>query len=135
MLPEKNDPKEALRYFSDKMSFTTGPVELSRHLGDPSVVIVDVRAEKDYDQGHVPGSISIPKDRWRGIAGLANDKLYVLLCYSHVCHLAATAAIEFARAGLSVMELDGGFKAWKEHNLPIDTASSAPKEEGGTARA
>lgn len=128
MMFEKNDPKQALRYFSDKMTFTTGPVELSRMLGDSSVVIVDVRAAKDYEEARVPGSINLPKDSWNKLAGLSKDKLYVLLCYSHVCHLAATAAIEFARAGLSVMECDGGFKSWKENNLPIDSGASEKRE-------
>jgi rhodanese-related sulfurtransferase len=137
MLPEKNDPKDALRYFTDKMSFTTGPVELSRKLQDTGIVVVDVRAAKDYEEGHIPGSINLPKDRWSGISGLAKDKLYVLVCYSHVCHLAATAAIELARAGLSVMEMDGGFKSWKDHKLPTETASLGTKsgEPRTTARA
>jgi rhodanese-related sulfurtransferase len=139
---KKNDPKEALRYFSDKMSFTTGPVELNTALGAENIVIVDVRAAKDYEEAHIPGSVNLPKDRWSTYAGLSRDKLNVLVCYSHVCHLAATAAVEFARAGYSVMELEGGFKSWKEHKLQTESGAAQEKKstnggepQGRTARA
>jgi hypothetical protein len=47
---------------------------------------------------------------------LDKDRLNVLLCYSH---LAATAAVRFANKGFSIMDLEGAFKGWKEHNLPV----------------
>jgi len=37
-----------------------------------------------------------------------------------VCHLAAAAAVEFAAKGFSVMEMDGGMRAWREHELDIE---------------
>ena len=43
----------------------------------------------------------------------------VLVCYTQVCHLAATAAVEFAGKGFPVMEMDGGFEAWKEAGLSV----------------
>jgi len=39
----------------------------------------------------------------------------VVYCYSAVCHLAARACISFASRGFPVMEMDGGFEAWKEY--------------------
>jgi rhodanese-related sulfurtransferase len=45
---------------------------------------------------------------------------HVLYCYSQVCHLAATAAVEFASHRYSVVELEGGFAGWKENELPIE---------------
>jgi len=51
---------------------------------------------------------------------LRRDQTNVLYCYSPTCHLAAKAAVEFARKGFPVMEMDGGFEAWKENELPIE---------------
>jgi rhodanese-related sulfurtransferase len=51
---------------------------------------------------------------------LDRDKPNVLYCYSQVCHLAATAAVEFAGRGFSIVELEGGFDGWKEYDLPIE---------------
>jgi rhodanese-related sulfurtransferase len=82
--------------------------------------MVDVRAAEDYAEGHIPGAISLPKDKWNALSGLRKDKVNVLYCYSQVCHLAATAALEFASKGYPVMELEGGFRTWKEHEMDIE---------------
>ena len=114
------DVAGALDYFQQKMAFTTGPVELSRAIENREVNVVDVRLEQDYRAGHIPGATNLPQARWQTFDGLVNDRPNVLVCYSHVCHLAAHAAVEFAQAGYSVMELDGGWKEWQRHNLPIE---------------
>jgi rhodanese-related sulfurtransferase len=114
------DPANAKAYFENKMAFTTGPVELERMMKSGSVNVVDVRAAEDYAQGHIPGAVNLPKDQWHTSKGLRKDKTNVLYCYSIVCHLAATAAIEFADKGYPVMELDGGWKWWKEEGFDIE---------------
>src|SRR5690242_20013812 len=100
----KNDPAKAKEYFAAKLAFTTGPAELDRMMKAGDVCVIDVRAEKDFKKEHIPGSINLPRERWSTLEGLAKDKLNVLSCYSQVCHLAATAAVEFADKGFSVME-------------------------------
>jgi rhodanese-related sulfurtransferase len=116
---------KAKKYFQDKMAFTTGPVELERWVkqGQP-VNIVDVRASEDYAEGHIPGSVNLPKDQWGDAkmvkARLRKDKVNVLYCYSQVCHLAATAAVEFAKQGYPVMELDGGWRWWKSDGFDVE---------------
>ena len=115
------DVAGALDHFERKMAFTTGPVELNRAIENDEVNVVDVRREKDYRAGHVPGAVNLPEERWQTFDGLAKDKPNVLMCYSIVCHLAAHAAVEFARAGYPVMELDGGWKEWQRHGLPIES--------------
>jgi len=118
----KNDPEQARQFFALKMACTTGPVELARSLKQQSdLVVIDVRAAEDYRKGHVPGAINLPHAQWASCEGLHHDKLNVLYCYSQVCHLAARAALEFAEKGYSVMEMDGGFQAWKEHDLDIES--------------
>ena len=116
-----SDPQKAKEYFAAKMAFTTGPVELERMMKQgESINIVDVRAAEDYAEGHIPGAVNLPKDKWHTLEGLRKDKTNVLYCYSHVCHLAATAAVEFASKGYPVMEMEGGFRAWKEHDMEIE---------------
>lgn len=118
---QKSDPTRAKEYFEDKMAFTTGPVELDRAMKSGGVNVVDVRATEDYAKGHIPGAKNLPKERWSTRAGLDGGKLNVLYCYSQVCHLAATAAVEFASHGYSVMELEGGFESWKDMKMRIET--------------
>jgi rhodanese-related sulfurtransferase len=115
-----NDPAKAKEYFEAKMAFTTGPVELERMIKSNEVNVVDVRAAEDYAEGHVPSAVSLPKDQWHTLKGLRKDKLNVLYCYSHVCHLAATAAVEFAGKGYPVMELEGGWRWWKNDDFDVE---------------
>jgi len=116
----KNDPLKALQFFEDKMAFTTGPIELSHALNEKQdVVLVDVRAAEDFEQGHISGAVSLPRGKWSTPSGLRKDKLNVIYCYSHVCHLGAAACVELARQGFPVMEMDGGFLVWTKNNLPI----------------
>lgn len=115
-----HDPAKAKAYFEAKMAFTTGPVELERMMKDEAVNVIDVRASEDFTEGHIPGAISLPKDQWHTYEGL-KDKPNVLYCYSQVCHLAATAAVEFAAQGFPVIELEGGWRWWKENGFGITT--------------
>jgi rhodanese-related sulfurtransferase len=118
-------PAKAKNYFEAKMAFTTGPVELERMVqeGQP-VNIVDVRAAEDYAEGHIPGAVNLPKDQWHDNkvlkSRLRKDKINVLYCYSHVCHLAATAAVLFASKGYPVMELEGGWRTWKDGGFDVE---------------
>lgn len=117
---DTQDTARAKEFFEAKMAFTTGPVELERMMKAGEVNIVDVRAAEDYADGHIPGAINLPKDRWSTLSGLRKDKTNVLYCYSMVCHLAATAAVEFSGKGYPVMELDGGWRWWKEDGFDVE---------------
>jgi len=117
-----NDPAKAREYFKAKMEFTTGPIELDHMLENHNgnINVVDVRAADDYASGHVPGAINLPKDKWPTFAGLQKQKLNILYCYTQTCHLAATAAVEFAAHGYPVMEMEGGFEAWVRNELTVE---------------
>jgi len=121
-----HDPAKARAYFEQKLAFTTGPVELDRWIktGENNLVIVDVRAAEDFAKGHIPGAVSIPKDKWENPQGLGKDKTNVVYCYSQQCHLAANGCAQFAARGYPVMELEGGFETWKEHQFDIEEESA-----------
>jgi rhodanese-related sulfurtransferase len=116
-----NDPQEAEDFFSRKLSFTLGPVEVKDHLErNVDFALIDVRRAEDYAEGHIPGALNLPEGRWSSYAGLAKNKVNVLYCYTQQCHLAARAAFQFAAAGYPVMELEGGFATWKENGFDIE---------------
>ncbi len=114
--------EKAKEYFENKMAFTTGPVEAEAMLKKNSdMQIVDVRYADDYKKGHVPGAVSLPPEEWpKAAEKLDKNKINIIYCYSHVCHLAARAAAKFAALGYPVMEMDGGFKAWVDHKLKVE---------------
>jgi CBS domain-containing protein/rhodanese-related sulfurtransferase len=117
-----NSSEKALEHFRAKLNFTTSPVDLAREMREGADLrVVDVRSAEDFDAAHIPGSINLPRERWGTLEGLEKDKPNVLLCYSQTCHLAAQAAVEFALSGFPVVEMEGGFTAWREHQLPIES--------------
>lgn len=121
-----NDPKEALEYFQKKIQFSLGPVDLNYYMEKQSALsIIDVRDPEDFIKGHIPGAVNLPEERWNKPEGLHKDVVNVIYCYSATCHLAARAAVEFAKQGYPVMEMDGGFDEWKEHDFKVKT------EKGG----
>jgi rhodanese-related sulfurtransferase len=130
-----HDPERARSYFEAKLAFTTGPVELDKWIksGEENLVVVDVRQVEDFSKGHIPGAVNIPKDHWNDLKELARDKTNVVYCYSQQCHLAANACAHFAARGFPVMELEGGFEAWKEHQLEIEEESAHRFKTGAQA--
>lgn len=114
-------PRKASKYFKAKMDFTTGPVELEGMMKNKeNINIIDVRRPEDYKTGHIPGAINKYRKDDASFSGLDRDKVNIVYCYSEECHLAAAAAKEFAENGYPVMELEGGFQAWKSHNLRLE---------------
>ena len=131
-----HDPAKARAYFEDKLAFTTGPVELDRWIkaGEDNLVVVDVRAAQDFAKGHIPGAINLPKEKWESLQGLSKDNTNVVYCYTQQCHLAANACLHFASKGYPVMELEGGFEAWRENELDLEEESASRFKTSGEQR-
>ena len=51
---------------------------------DESVVLLDIRQEKDYKEGHIEGAINLPfgQGMEKGFADLPKDKKIIVICYS-----------------------------------------------------
>ncbi len=129
------DPQGAHKYFRNKMAYTTGPVEVSHMLeSSEDVVVIDVRAAEDYAEGHVPGSVNLPQDQWSTEVGLQKARINIVVCYSQQCHLAAKACVQFAGAGFPVMEMDGGYEAWKENDLKIEKGAVKSGQRSATLK-
>lgn len=122
------DTAKAAQYFEDEMNFNTTPLGVKWAILEktPNITIVDVRAEKDYAKGHIPGAINIPYDKWNGFegketefSGLRKDGFNYVYCYELLCNLSQKAAKKFATLGYPSKEMKGGFDSWKSHRFPI----------------
>lgn len=111
----RNNPEKAQCYFSKKLAFSLGPVELKELSTEKNVKIIDVRKHADYEIGHIPQAVSIPYEELKDkMQELNKDDLHIIYCYNAFCHLGASAAYLLAKNEYSVMELCGGFKTWAE---------------------
>jgi rhodanese-related sulfurtransferase len=114
------DSQQAREYFVRKLLYTTGPRELDGQIKRKErITIVDVRRPGDYRAGHIPGAINLSQGRWHTLAGLAKDRPTVLYCYDQNCRLGVAAAVEFASAGYSVVEMEGGFASWQQNGFEV----------------
>ena len=58
-----------------------GPAELQKMIEAGEAVAVDVRSKAGFDQGHIKGSLSIPRDELPSrLSELPKDKLVVFYC-------------------------------------------------------
>jgi len=128
------DSIRALAFFQDKITFTTGPVELEHQIKDgENIVIVDVRDADDYAKGHIPGAINVPRGTWDDPQGLEKGKVNIVYCYTQTCHLGAHACAVFAAKSYPVMELEGGFAAWKDNDFETEIGVSRRGMKGEQA--
>jgi rhodanese-related sulfurtransferase/glyoxylase-like metal-dependent hydrolase (beta-lactamase superfamily II) len=82
---------------------------------DPSLQILDVREQKEWDAGHIPGSIHTPYHDIRSLPeGLDPERPVAVMCGSG--QRAAVAASLLARLGAEqvVHVVDGGVGTWME---------------------
>jgi rhodanese-related sulfurtransferase len=118
-LPKPN-PNKAADYFQQKLDCTCGAVELKHWLEDKEpLIVIDVRRPEDYQKAHIPGAINIPREKWKD-AVLSKDTTHIIYCYTQTCHLAAAAALTFAKKGCPVVELEGGFDNWKACGFAVE---------------
>jgi len=116
-----NAPEKAREFFAGKLDFTVSPAELNEQIEKGGKnFIIDVRETIYFIKGHISGAINLPRSNWGKISGWRNDRPLIIYGHSQICHLAAHAALEFAQQGYSVIELEGGFAAWKESKLPVE---------------
>ncbi len=108
-----------------KVNYVT-PFDFMKRLdaGD-TVVILDLRPEKDFDRGHIDGSTNLPFRDLVDRVGARNagflaykDHAIALICESDLKSI--RAAKELRRRGfLDVSVVKGGIHRWKRENLPL----------------
>lgn len=107
------DSVSARNYFLKHLAYTLGPVELKNFIQKGGVKIVDVREEADYQAGHIPGAISIPKaELANNIEKLSKEEITVIYCYNQQCHLGESACLVLTDYDYPVMLMEGGFDTW-----------------------
>jgi molybdopterin/thiamine biosynthesis adenylyltransferase/rhodanese-related sulfurtransferase len=89
---------------------------------DDSPSIVDVRERDEWDEGHLPGAVHIPRGYLESrIEGAVPDKSKLVLVYCAGGNRSALAAKTLEELGYDkVVSLAGGFTDWKRNGLPFE---------------
>ncbi|MFS0714588.1 rhodanese-like domain-containing protein [Microbacterium sp. 2P01SA-2] len=116
---------DALAYFSRKLQHETDASDVyeAQRNGD-RFVLVDVRSDEAWAQGHAVGAVHLPH---RDIAARAGEEIapgldVVVYCWSPGCNGGTRAAVEFAKLGYRVREMIGGFEYWAREGYPVANA-------------
>ncbi len=77
------------------------------------MVLLDVRTDKDYDQGHIPGAVHVPlADIGERVKKLKKDKDIVVYCRSGNQSIWAIKRL-MGMGYKNLYNLKGGYSAWK----------------------
>lgn len=106
-----------------------GIAELKAGLADGSILLVDVREDREVAAGMIPRSVSMPMSRFDPEElPASNGRRIVFSCQSGVRSLAALDICQ--RSGLALNEhFSGGFRAWALSGEPVtslDARSASP---------
>jgi len=99
------------------------PAEAVMSINREGAIVIDVRTEKEYQEGHIMNALHIP-------LGMLENRLSELAAYKTqpvivVCRTgsrSSTAISTLKKQGFeSVKNLNGGILAWSSANLPVTT--------------
>ena len=77
------------------------------------VVLIDVRPKLEYDNGHIPGAVTMPIDELVERQGeLPRDRRIVAYCRGVYCLYADEAVAMLRSKGYDAYRLDGGWPEW-----------------------
>ena len=88
----------------------------------PDVVLLDVRTQKEFDEGHLQGALLIDQAQDNFVqkvkAAVPAGKKVAVYCRSG--RRSANAAAKLAEQGYEVTNLKGGILAWKEAGMTVE---------------
>ena len=108
-------------------------VERARELldGAEPPVLVDVRAQNEWNQGHIPGAVLIPvAEVEERIEEATPDRSRAVILYCASGNRSARAAKTLEELGYEdVASLEGGFTVWAERGYPSELESALEPEQ------
>jgi rhodanese-related sulfurtransferase len=95
--------------------------QAARQLRSSKVRVLDVRKPEEYDAGHISGAQNIPLGALRHQVDALSERVrYIAVCRTGSRSSRATKYLR--RAGLEVVNLEGGMVSWERAGLPVDRA-------------
>jgi rhodanese-related sulfurtransferase len=121
--------RDAIAHFSARLRYETDPSDVAAaRAAGAQLVLVDVRSQVSWDQGHIPGARHLPlaelEDRLGELPAPQDDPHLVVYCWGPGCNGSTRGALTLARAGYrQVQEMIGGFEYWAREGLAFETAA------------
>jgi molybdopterin/thiamine biosynthesis adenylyltransferase/rhodanese-related sulfurtransferase len=89
------------------------------------ILLVDVRNQDEWDEGHIPGAVHIPRGNLESrIERAAPDPSQTLVIYCAVGNRSVFATRTLEELGyVDVASLAGGFTDWKRNGFPVELSA------------
>jgi len=121
--PEPATNKMALRYFKELMRFETDCWDVHHAISNQrqDFVVLDVRGDQAYAQGHVPEAIHLPhhKINEKILSDYPSNTVFVVYCAGPHCNGADRAAIRLAALNRPVKKMIGGITGWLDEGFGL----------------
>jgi molybdopterin/thiamine biosynthesis adenylyltransferase/rhodanese-related sulfurtransferase len=107
------------------------PAEVSEHLGN-GILLVDVRESEEWDRGHIPGAVHVPRSYLESrieAAAPDRDARVVLYCQSGQRSAWAADSLERLLGYTNVAHMTGGITLWKDRGYKVDTPKVLSTEQ------
>jgi molybdopterin/thiamine biosynthesis adenylyltransferase/rhodanese-related sulfurtransferase len=107
------------------------PAEVSEHLGN-GVILVDVRESEEWDRGHIPGAVHVPRGYLESrIEGAVPDRDTPVVLYCASGQRSALAAHTLTeQLGFSdVRSMTGGITLWKDRGYKVEVPQALSPEQ------
>jgi len=123
------DPQRAADLFAERLATQTDVSDvhaaLSKDvhaaLSKDDFVLLDVRNDAAWAQGHIPGAVHLPHARIPLDDTLRLAVPVVAYCWGPGCNGATRAALALARRGFRVKEMIGGIEYWIREGFAVRT--------------
>lgn len=94
--------------------------ELTALVNSGEGVVLDVRAKKEFEAGHIVDALNIPYEKLVSRTGeLEKHKAKTIIVVDAMGQHAGTACRELQKAGFTAAKLSGGISSWRGDNLPV----------------
>jgi molybdopterin/thiamine biosynthesis adenylyltransferase/rhodanese-related sulfurtransferase len=107
------------------------PAEVSEHLGN-GVVLVDVRESEEWDRGHIPGAVHVPRGYLESRIDAAapdRDARVILYCASGQRSALAAHTLKDLLGYSNVASMTGGITLWKDRGYKVDVPKVLSTEQ------
>lgn len=102
-------------------------VQVRRLVADDAAVLLDVRPDREYAAGHLPGALSFPLEELsRRLQDIPPGKVVVLYCRGPYCLLADDAQKILAERGIRALRYEDGVDEWAAAGLPVSRFLQSP---------
>ena len=113
----------ALEHFSRLLEFETDCWDVHHAISNQrqDFVLLDVRSEQAFAEGHVAAAVSLPHQKIteQNLAEYPDDTLFVVYCAGPHCNGADKAAIRLAQLGRPVKKMIGGVTGWLDEGFDL----------------